>query len=64
LIGEINTEIHAFLENIQAIDKKVNLTGIFLDLSKAYDVLNHEILLLKLNAYGIRVFQISGFNPI
>jgi hypothetical protein len=28
--------------------------GIFLDLTKAYDVLNHTILLSKFNSYGIR----------
>jgi hypothetical protein len=41
------TATHAFLENIQkAIEKKIKLIGIFLDLSKVCDVLDHKILLL------------------
>jgi hypothetical protein len=32
----------------------MNPTGIFLDLTKAYDVLNYKVLLSKLNSYGIR----------
>ena len=45
---------HAFLENIQKAVEKTNLIGIFFDLSKAYDVLDHKILLFKLDAYGIK----------
>jgi len=32
----------------------MNPTGNFLDLTKGYDVLNHNVLLSKLNSYGIR----------
>ena len=49
------TALLDFINNVQsAIDNKMNPVGIFLDLSKAYDVLDHKILLDKLNAYGIR----------
>ena len=36
------------------LDNKRHSLGIFLDLSKAFDTLNHDILLHKLNIYGIR----------
>jgi hypothetical protein len=46
---------HTFLNNKQvALENKLQVVGLFLDLTKTYDVLNHQILLEKLEMYGIR----------
>jgi hypothetical protein len=38
----------------KALDNKEVCAGLFLDLSKAFDMINHNILLQKLDTYGIR----------
>jgi hypothetical protein len=54
---------HTFLNNIHAaLENKLQVVGLFLDLTKAYDVLNHQILLEKLEMYGIRVIANQWFQ--
>jgi hypothetical protein len=44
-----------FIERIQeAMDKGLHALGLYFDLTKAYDVFNHDILPDKHNSYGIR----------
>ena len=47
---------------IEKIDSKEYVIGLFLDLSKAFDSMNHEILLNKLEHYGIRGSSLLWFK--
>ena len=52
-----------FLKKVQSsIENKEHCIGIYIDLSKAFDTVNHEILLDKLRHYGIRGTVHSWFK--
>ena len=48
----------------KAIDNNLYTYGIFLDCSKAFDTVNHSILLQKLESYGIRGYHWPGLKVI
>ena len=45
-----------------AMDKGEHIIGLFLDFAKAFDTVNHDILLCKLNHYGIRGTVLQWFQ--
>lgn len=47
-----------------AIDKNKFTAGIFLDLSKAFDTVNHLIIITKLQHYGIRGVALEWFKKL
>ena len=46
----------------EAIDKNYFSIRVFIYSSKAFDTLNHNILLLKINYYGVRGNALSWFK--
>ena len=55
--------ITLFLDYLRnSLEKKEFSIALFLDLSKAFDTVNHEILLQKLNFYGIRDKALDWFK--
>ena len=55
--------ITKLLDNVvQSLSNKEHVIAIFMDLSKAFDTIDHNILLYKLEKYGIRGIVLSWFK--
>ena len=57
---------HAIIQLIDEISKSFERNaftlGVFIDLSKAFDTVDHQILVSKLNSYGIRDINPKWFK--
>ncbi|PNF39304.1 hypothetical protein B7P43_G16557 [Cryptotermes secundus] len=57
------TAIAEFIEGVyKSLDEKEVSIGLFLDLSKAFDLVNHDILLRKMTRMGIRGVALKWFQ--
>jgi hypothetical protein len=58
------TASHSFIESVQEdLHRYLHVAGIFLDLTKVYDIINHIMLLDKLDSYGVRGSANMWFKP-
>ena len=54
--------LHLYDKIVNSLSKREHTVAIFMDLSKAFDTIDHQTLLYKLNVYGIRGMALSWFK--
>ena len=54
--------INLLESTLDGLDSKLKVGGVYLDISKAFDCVNHDILLKKLEFYGIRANALMWFE--
>ena len=54
--------LHLYDKIVNSLSKKEHTIAIFMDLSKAFDTIDHQILLHKLDLYGIRGIALTWFK--
>ena len=47
---------------LEGLDNNLKTGGVYLDISKAFDTVNHDILIAKLEHYGIRKNELMWFQ--
>lgn len=60
--GTENAAIEMVNTIMRAVDRKKIVTGVFMDLKKAFDIVNHSLLLQILNKYGVRLNALHLFE--
>ena len=54
--------MNLFETSLEGLDKKLKVGGVYLDISKAFDCVSHDILLRKLEYYGFRDRSLMWFQ--